>query len=73
MNSGRRERSKFAALDKSANRVDASVRLQIPLAKLSNDEAITDVTVSRLVDSIVAIMDSVAGLITSICTPDLVA
>jgi hypothetical protein len=64
MNSGRRARSRFAALDKTVNRVDASAWLQTPLEKFSRDETTMALTVSWGVESIVAIGDSVAGLMT---------
>ena len=44
------------------NRVDASTLLQTPLAKFCNEEAMMELTVSSGVESIVAIIDSVAGL-----------
>jgi hypothetical protein len=55
MNSGRRERSRFAALERTANRVDAPARLQTPLEKFSKEEAMIELTESRGVESIVAI------------------
>lgn len=64
MNSGRRERSKFAAFERTENLVEASVLLQTPLEKFFNEEAIIELTASRDVESIVAIGDSVAGFMT---------
>jgi hypothetical protein len=62
MNSGRRDRSRFAALERTVNFVDASVRLQIPLEKFSREDWIIALIVERGVESMVAIEISVAGL-----------
>lgn len=64
MNSGRRERRRFAALERTVKRVDASTLLHMPLEKFSNEEVMMELTVSRGVESMVAIIDSVAGLMT---------
>lgn len=61
MNSGRRDRRRFAALERTANLVDASVRLQIPLEKFSREDWIMALMAGRGVESMVAIWDSVAG------------
>jgi len=62
MNSGRRDRSRFAALERTANLVDASVLLQTPLEKFSREDWMIALTVSTEVESMIAISDSVAGL-----------
>lgn len=62
MNSGRRDRSRFAALERTVNLVDASLLLQMPLEKFSREEWMMALTVSWEVASMVAICDSVAGL-----------
>jgi hypothetical protein len=64
MNSGSRDRRRFAALERTANRVDASALLQMPLEKFCNEDAIILLIVSRGVESIVATDISVAGLLT---------
>ncbi len=53
-------------MDSTAKRVDASVRLQIPLSKFRNEEAMIELTVSEHVESVVAISCSVAGFMTDI-------
>jgi hypothetical protein len=67
-NSGRRERSRLAALDRTVKRADASARLQTPLEKFCSEDDMIELTVSKGVESIVAIDASVAGLITRICS-----
>lgn len=62
MNSGSRDRSKVAALERTVNRVDASALLQTPLEKFCKEDLTVAFTVSRDVESIVAMHVSVAGL-----------
>jgi hypothetical protein len=69
INSGSRERSRVAALERTANRAEASARLQTPLEKFCSEEAIMELTASSGVESIVAIDVSVAGFITWIRSP----
>jgi len=53
-----------AALERTENLVDASVRDQTPEEKFSKEEAMIEFTVSREVESMVARGVSVAGFMT---------
>ena len=64
MNSGKRERRRVAALERTEKRLDASAWLQTPLEKFCNEEVMIELTMSTDVESMVAIDDSVVGLIT---------
>lgn len=66
MNSGRRERRRRAAVERTVKRVDWSARDQEPLLKVFRDSAMIRSTVSLEVESMVAIGSSVAGLMTGI-------